>query len=188
LLLCQWHFVSAIHFLDIRPVKWAPLSWVHWCTWMKKLLITSWCLSSITLLIYSRSPTLHGKLNYKVYAAFRSHVFSHPLMALHAIKISKCFIISAIPISSFTCSLHLVLAIPIDHLFTHFWHTQTDYFVAIFEIIIAVKIYVKVFWFVTPCIVVLLALASLFFFYQLWILCRKWTISCKTHTSNNYYV
>jgi hypothetical protein len=38
---------------------------------------------------------LHGKLNYKEYAAFESHVYSHPLVALYASKISKCFNISA---------------------------------------------------------------------------------------------
>jgi hypothetical protein len=43
------------------------------------------------------SPTLHGKLDYKVYAAFQVHVYSHPLLPLYAIKISKCFNISIFP-------------------------------------------------------------------------------------------
>jgi hypothetical protein len=31
------------------------------------------------------SQTLHGKLNYKMYAAFQSHTYSHPLVALYPI-------------------------------------------------------------------------------------------------------
>jgi len=43
---------------------------------------------------FPRSPVFQGKQNYKVYATFQSHVYSHPLLTLYVINISKRFITS----------------------------------------------------------------------------------------------